>query len=180
MNPIAASPFYTMAAKSLRGEVVAFDRFRGKVVLIVNTASQCGFTPQYAGLEALHRRYADQGLVVLGFPCNQFGGQEPGEGESIAQQCQLHYGVSFPLFEKCEVKGPKALPLFQWLTSSLPGWLGRDIRWNFTKFLIDRDGTPVGRYAPVTRPERLDPKIRSLLGGLRRPLRDEQPPLSPP
>lgn len=133
--------------------------FAGKVVLVVNTASECTFTPQYAGLEALHRRLAGRGLVVLGFPCNQFGEQEPGDSAQIGAFCETNYGVSFPLFEKVEVNGPDAHPLFRWLTDSLPGFPGRRIKWNFTKFLIARDGRPLARFAPFTKPERIEAAI---------------------
>ncbi len=156
--------FHQFRAESLGGQPVDLAAYRGKVVLVVNTASQCGFTPQYAGLEALYRKYQDQGLVILGFPCNQFGGQEPGGPEQIAQTCQINYGVSFPMFAKVEVNGPHAHPVFQWLKSRLPGWFGAKVRWNFTKFLIGRDGQPIRRFAPVTRPERIESAIRAALG----------------
>jgi glutathione peroxidase len=133
-------------------------------VLVVNTASQCGFTPQYAGLETLYQQYKDQGLVILGFPCNQFGQQEPGGAEDIAQTCQINYGVSFPMFAKVDVNGKQAHPLFQWLTAKLPGWFGRRVKWNFTKFLIGRDGQPVKRFAPITKPARLEAQVRRALG----------------
>lgn len=139
------------------------SRYDGKVVLVVNTASQCGFTPQYKGLEELHRRYADKGLVVLGFPCNQFGQQEPGSADEIAQFCALNYGVTFQLFDKVEVNGPDAHPVFRWLTGHLPGLLGRRIRWNFTKFLIGRDGRPIKRFAPFIKPGKIEGRIRRAL-----------------
>jgi glutathione peroxidase len=163
MNAQSQSPFHALQAQTIRKETVCLERYAGKVVLVVNTASRCGFTPQYGALEALHKKYWDQGLVVLGFPCNQFGNQEPDSGEAIETACKLNYGVTFPIFDKCDVKGPHAHPVFQWLTSNLPGWLGEDIRWNFTKFLVDRQGNPVARYAPMTRPEKLEPVIRGLL-----------------
>ena len=155
--------FHQFCADSLGGQPVDLGAYQGKVVLVVNTASQCGFTPQYAGLEALYRKYQDQGLVILGFPCNQFGGQEPGGPEQIAQTCQINYGVSFPMFAKVEVNGPQAHPLFRWLTSRLPGWFGARVKWNFTKFLIGRDGRPLRRFAPLTRPGRIEPAIRAAL-----------------
>lgn len=155
--------FHQFRAESLGGQPVDLGAYQGKVVLVVNTASQCGFTPQYAGLEALYRKYQDQGLVILGFPCNQFGQQEPGDAQDIAQTCQIHYGVSFPMFAKVEVNGPQAHPLFRWLTSRLPGWFGARVKWNFTKFLIGRDGRPLRRFAPLTRPGRIEPAIRAAL-----------------
>jgi glutathione peroxidase len=157
------SPFYTFSAESLSGEAVALADYRDKVVLVVNTASQCGFTPQYAGLEALYQTYKEQGLVVLGFPCNQFGGQEPGDATEIAQTCQLNYGVTFPMFAKVNVNGSEAHPLFKWLVDAAPGLLGNAIKWNFTKFLINRQGDPVKRFAPITKPEALADDIQTLL-----------------
>ncbi|WP_409422611.1 glutathione peroxidase [Pseudaeromonas sp. ZJS20] len=150
---------YQFSAPSLQGEPVPLSRYRGQVVLVVNTASRCGFTPQYAGLEQLYRQYADQGLVILGFPCNQFGQQEPGDATAIREQCLLNYGVSFPMFAKLAVKGPEAHPLFGWLTGRLPGWFGREIRWNFTKFLLDRQGRPLQRFAPFTPPRKMEAAI---------------------
>lgn len=142
----------------------ALSRYRGSVLLIVNTASQCGFTPQYAGLERLHNRFAARGLVVLGFPCNQFGRQEPGSDGEIQTFCQRNYGVSFPIHTKVDVNGSGAHPLFQRLTEERPGVLGtRAIKWNFTKFLVSRDGRVVSRHAPRTEPEDLVPEIEQLL-----------------
>ena len=151
-------------ARSIAGEPIRFGDFAGRVVLIVNTASRCGFTPQYAGLQKLHENLGPRGLVVIGFPCNQFGGQEP-EGEAgIARFCQLNYGVDFLLSEKVDVNGPHAHPLFRYLTSVLPGVLGtQPIKWNFTKFLIDKAGVPVRRYAPTTSPADLADDIEALL-----------------
>lgn len=138
--------------------------YRGKVLLIVNTASKCGFTPQYAGLESLYRKYADQGFIVLGFPCNQFADQEPGDMAEIRSFCSLTYDISFPLFAKIEVNGSHAAPLYQYLKSAAPGLLGSQaIKWNFTKFLVARDGTVQGRYAPTTRPEQLEETVKELL-----------------
>jgi len=137
--------------------------FKGKVVLVVNTATQCGFTPQFEGLEKLYRTYKDQGLVVLGFPCNQFGSQEPVSNEEMAATCKINYGVSFPLFEKIEVNGENAHPLFKYLKSKLGGLFGRRIKWNFTKFLIDPTGRPVKRFSPVTKPEAIEPYIKALI-----------------
>lgn len=138
--------------------------YAGKVLLIVNTASHCGFTPQYAALEALYQRYRERGLVVLGFPCNQFGSQEPGEAEEIASFCQKNYGVSFPMFAKIDVNGNEAHPLYQYLKKAAPGLLGSEgIKWNFTKFLVDRQGEVVERYAPATAPESIARDIEKLL-----------------
>ena len=141
--------------------------YAGKVVLVVNTASQCGFTPQYAGLEALYKKYADQGLVVLGFPCNQFGKQEPGGADEIAKTCYINYGVSFPMFEKVDVNGDDEHPLFSWLKSEKSGLLGGRIKWNFTKFLIGRDGQVIERYAPTTKPEDLEKDVVAALAAPR-------------
>jgi len=158
------SDLYAFSANTLEGKPLALDAFRGKVALIVNTASACGFTPQYAELEALHKTYAAQGLVVLGFPCNQFGAQEPGDAAAIGAFCQKSYGVNFQMFDKLEVKGANAHPLFKWLTSDAPGILGTEaIKWNFTKFLVSRKGEVVKRYAPQTHPRELVPDIESLL-----------------
>ena len=155
--------FYQLTATSLDGRVISMADYAGKVVLVVNTASQCGFTPQYAGLEALYKKYADRGLVVLGFPCNQFGKQEPGGTAEISKTCYITYGVSFPMFEKVEVNGSAAHPLFCYLKDELPGVLGGRIKWNFTKFLIGRDGKPLKRFAPMTTPEKMDPAILAAL-----------------
>jgi glutathione peroxidase len=150
--------------KAAEGQAVDMAAYEGRVLLIVNTASKCGFSPQYEGLEALHRRYADQGLTVLGFPCNQFGAQEPGDAAEIANFCSLTYDVSFPVMAKIDVNGDDAHPLFQWLKAQAPGVLGtKAIKWNFTKFLVDRDGKVVGRYAPTTKPEDLVKDIEGLL-----------------
>ena len=146
------------------GTTVALAKYRGQVLLIVNTASACGFTPQFAALESLHRRYAAQGLAVLGFPCNQFGAQDPASNEEIAQFCQVNYGVSFPMMAKTEVKGAGADPLYRWLTHEKRGILGTpSIKWNFTKFLVGKDGRVLRRYAPNTRPEALARDIEAAL-----------------
>ncbi|QEH37342.1 Hydroperoxy fatty acid reductase gpx1 [Aquisphaera giovannonii] len=158
------SGFHGFHARNLRGEDVDFSRYDGKVVLAVNTASKCGFTPQYAGLEELYKKYEGDGLVILGFPCNQFGNQEPGDAQAIESTCLVNYGVSFPVFEKVDVNGPRAHPVFRWLTTELPGLLGRSIKWNFTKFLIGRDGRPIRRFAPITTPAKVEPAIREALG----------------
>ncbi|EMX8930340.1 MAG: glutathione peroxidase [Enterobacter asburiae] len=156
--------FYQLTATRLDGRLISMADYAGKVVLVVNTASQCGFTPQYAGLEALYKKYADQGLVVLGFPCNQFGKQEPGGADEISKTCHINYGVSFPMFEKLEVNGNAAHPLFRYLKNELPGVLGGRIKWNFTKFLIGRDGKPLKRFAPMTTPEKMERVIVEALG----------------
>ena len=141
------------------------ETYKGKVVIIVNTASKCGFTPQFEGLEKLYSTYKDRGLVVLGFPCNQFGGQEPGDEQQIATFCQTRFAVTFPMFAKVEVNGAQAHPLFQFLTQAKPGILNTEsIKWNFTKFLINRQGEVVGRYAPTTKPSDLLAEIEALLG----------------
>jgi len=158
------SEFHQFTARTLGGEEVSLSRYAGKLVLVVNTASKCGFTPQYGGLEKLYRKYSGNGFVILGFPCNQFGYQEPGDGSTIKSTCLVNYGVDFPMFEKIDVKGPHAHPLFDWLTTRLPGILGRNVKWNFTKFLINGDGTPLHRFAPITRPEKIDGEIRKILG----------------
>jgi glutathione peroxidase len=156
--------FYALSASRINGEAVSMNDYAGKVVLVVNTASECGFTPQYKGLQALYEKYQDQGLVILGFPCNQFGGQEPGENSEIEQVCQLNYGVSFPMFAKTDVNGPDSHEVFKYLTSALPGLMGKKIKWNFTKFLIGRDGRPIKRYAPTKTPEMLEKDILKALG----------------
>ncbi|WP_447852749.1 glutathione peroxidase [Enterobacter mori] len=155
--------FHQLTATRLDGHLVSMADYAGKVVLVVNTASQCGFTPQYAGLEALYKKYAEQGLVVLGFPCNQFGKQEPGGADEISKTCHINYGVSFPMFEKVEVNGSAAQPLFRYLTNELPGVLGGRIKWNFTKFLIGRNGEPLKRFAPMTKPEKMEAAILAAL-----------------
>ena len=149
---------------TLSGDQKTLADYAGKVVLVVNTASKCGFTPQYKGLEALWQAYKDRGLVILGFPCNQFGQQEPGDAAAISEFCELNFGVTFPLFKKVEVNGSNAHPLFVQLKKRAPGLLGsQGIKWNFTKFLIDRDGQSVKRYAPATKPEALKTAIEALL-----------------
>lgn len=152
-------------ARTIDGTEIGLDRYAGRVVLVVNTASRRGFTPHYGGLEALWRTFAPRGFVVLGFPCNQFGGQEPGSEREIAAFCHATYDVSFPLFAKVEVNGAGAHPLFVWLRRSVRGALGTTrIKWNFTKFLIDRSGRPVRRFSPATKPERLRARVEALLG----------------
>ena len=155
---------YDLSVQTATGDEQSLADYRGKVLLIVNTASRCGFTPQYAGLEALYRKYAEQGFLVLGFPCNQFAGQEPGDSEEIRSFCSLTYDVTFPLFAKVEVNGSDAAPLFRYLKNAAPGLLGsRAIKWNFTKFLVGRDGAVIARYAPTTTPEQLEEVIKVAL-----------------
>ena len=152
-----------LTVRGADGNPLSLDRWAGQVLLIVNTASKCGFTPQYEGLEALHRRFADKGFEVLAFPCNQFGAQEPGDAAAIAGFCEANYRVTFPLFAKIEVNGANAHPLYNFLKSEKSGLLGPAIKWNFTKFLIDRSGHAVERFAPTTKPQSLRDKIEALL-----------------
>ena len=162
----SAKTIYGFSAVLLDGRPVSLDKFRGRVLLIVNTASKCGFTPQYAGLEELYRTYRERGFEVLGFPCNQFGGQEPGPEAEIGAFCETHYGVSFPLFAKIDVNGPHAHPLYRFLKESKPGIFGTEkIKWNFTKFLIDRNGSVARRFGPATKPKTLAVTIEGLLDG---------------
>jgi glutathione peroxidase len=154
---------YNFTATSLAGEEVPLRRFEGRVLLIVNTASACGFTPQYKGLEALHLALAPRGFSVLGFPCNQFGGQEPGDSRQIEEFCSSNYAVTFPMFAKIDVNGGNAHPLYQYLKDAKSGLLGSSIKWNFTKFLVDRSGQAVARHAPTTKPEGLAKEIEALL-----------------
>lgn len=155
---------YDFTAETLDGAPVPLSAWRGQVMLIVNTASECGFTPQYQGLEALHRKYGDRGLVVLGFPCNQFAAQEPGDAEAIASFCSLTYDVTFPMMTKVDVNGAKAHPLYAWLKHEKRGALGTEgVKWNFTKFLVDRDGNVAGRFSPSTEPKAIEGAIEALL-----------------
>ena len=156
--------FYDFEAKNIYGRTVSMKEYEGKVIVVVNTASKCGFTPQYEGLEKLYQKYKDKGLVILGFPCNQFGKQEPGSAEEIKEFCQVNYGVSFPLFEKIKVNGRKTHPLFKFLKSALPGSIfGNKIKWNFTKFVINKKGVPVKRFAPTAKPKKMEAMIMRLL-----------------
>ena len=157
------SSIYDFTATSLTGEDVSLKRFAGQVLLIVNTASACGFTPQYKGLEKLQQAYGMRGFSILGFPCNQFGRQEPGNAAQIQQFCTSNYAVSFPMFDKIDVNGDHAHPLYQYLKSEKSGLLGPSIKWNFTKFLVDRSGRVVARHAPTTTPEALTKEIEALL-----------------
>ena len=158
------SGLYDFSANNILGKPVKLDKFKGKAMLIVNTASACGFTPQFAGLEELHKTYGGKGLVVLGFPCNQFGAQDSGSNGEIAEFCQLNYGVSFPMMEKIDVNGSTAHPLYQWLSAEAPGLLGsKAIKWNFTKFLIGKDGTVIKRYAPTDTPASMAKDVEAAL-----------------
>lgn len=154
---------YQFEAELLDGKNKSFADYEGKVLLVVNTASKCGFTPQFAGLEKLYQQYKDQGFLVLGFPCNQFGGQDPGSNDQIGSFCQKNYGVDFPMFAKVDVKGPEAHAIFRYLTNNSKGVLGNGIKWNFTKFLIGKDGKVLNRYAPTTKPEALQEDIEKAL-----------------
>lgn len=148
--------FYDLEAISLKGETIKMESYKNKTILVVNTASKCGLTPQFEGLEALYKKYKDKGLVILGFPCNQFANQEPGDEKSIEEGCLLNYGVTFPMFSKIEVNGKNAHPIYKYLKNELRGFLGGKIRWNFTKFLIDEGGSPVKRFSPATKPEEFE------------------------
>lgn len=155
---------YDFEARQINGKDISLAEFRGKVMLIVNTASKCGFTPQFGGLEDLYKRYVDKGLVVLGFPCNQFGSQDPGTEGEISEFCQVNYGVSFPMMGKVDVNGPEAHPLYKWLSAEAPGLLGsKAIKWNFTKFLVGKDGKVVKRYAPLDKPASLASDVEDAL-----------------
>ena len=157
-----STQFYNLKATSLQEKEIGMDQYKDKVVLVVNTASKGGFTPQYEGLEKLYEEYKDKGLEILGFPCNQFANQEPG-GKDEIDACLLNYGVGFQMFDKVDVNGKDAHPIFKYLKKELPGTLGGRIKWNFTKFLIDKDGNPVKRFAPATKPEKLEKDIQALL-----------------
>lgn len=139
------------------------SEYKGKTIVVVNTASKCGFTPQYKGLEELYQKYKDQGLVILGFPCNQFGKQEPGKAQEIQEFCEINYGVTFPIFDKVDVNGSNTHPIFKYLKSNLGGFLGSSIKWNFTKFVIDKNGKPIKRFGPTTKPEDMESFVVSLL-----------------
>lgn len=155
--------FYQFSAKSLQGKDISMEAYKGKVILVVNTASKCGLTPQYEGLEKLHQDFKDKGLVILGFPCNQFGNQEPGTDKEISEGCLINYGVSFQMFSKIDVNGDNAHPIYKYLKNKLPGFPWKKIKWNFTKFLIDKSGKPVKRFAPTTVPDKLVKDIGLLL-----------------
>lgn len=156
--------FYDFEAKTISGKTGSMRAYEGKTVIVVNTASKCGLTPQYEGLEVLYKKHKEKGLVMLGFPCNQFGSQEPGEAEQIIEFCQLNYGVSFQMFDKIKVNGKEAHPLFMYLKKELGGGLlGSKIKWNFTKFLIDKNGNPIKRFSPTTEPEKMESAIINVL-----------------
>ncbi|MFT4666371.1 MAG: glutathione peroxidase [Polaribacter sp.] len=155
--------FYQFDAKSLQGKKISMDAYKGKTVLVVNTASQCALTPQYEGLEELYKKYSDDGLVILGFPCDQFGNQEPGDEKSIAEGCLLNYGVTFPMFSKIDVNGEEAHPMYKYLKKELGSILGNKIKWNFTKFLIDPDGKPLKRFAPTASPRKIERYLKKVL-----------------
>lgn len=154
---------YQFSARSLNGKEISMETYKGKTVLIVNTASKCGLTPQYEGLEELYRKYKDRNFVILGFPCNQFANQEPGNDSQISEGCLVNYGVSFPMFSKIDVNGSNAHPLYRFLKHKLTGVLGGWIKWNFTKFLIDSEGRPVKRFSPVTKPADIERYLQKIL-----------------
>lgn len=158
-----SSQFYRLSATSLQGKNINMSDYKGKVVLIINTASQCGFTPQLKGLELLNQKYKEKGLVIAGFPCNQFGNQEPGDEKTIEEGCVLNYGVTFPMFSKVDVNGKNAHPIYIYLKKELGGLFGSRIKWNFTKFLINSEGQPVKRFSPLTKPEKIEKHIQKLL-----------------
>ncbi len=155
--------FYDFKAKSLQGKEIGMESYKGKTVLVVNTASKCGLTPQFEGLEKLYQKYKDKDFVILGFPCNQFANQEPGDEKSISEGCLINYGVTFPMFSKIDVNGPNAHPLYSYLKNELKGTFGNKIKWNFTKFLIDSNGKPLKRFAPITKPENIDRYLAPIL-----------------
>jgi glutathione peroxidase len=164
MTAQISQSIYDLSAIAINGEPISFSNYKDKILLIVNTASQCGFTPQYKGLEELYQKYSSQGLVILGFPCNQFGQQEPGNAQEIKNFCETRFKVTFPLFEKIDVNGENAHPLYQFLSKSAPGIFGTEgIKWNFTKFLVDRQGNVVKRFPSTTKPQDLDKEIQGLL-----------------
>lgn len=160
---IMEQQFYQLKATSLQNKEVSMDEYKGKVVLVVNTASKCGLTPQYEGLEELYKTYKDKGLVILGFPCNQFRNQEPGDDKSISEGCLMNYGVTFPMFKKVDVNGDNAHPIFKYLRSELKGLFGNNVKWNFTKFVIGADGKPLKRFSPTTKPEKMEKFIKKAL-----------------
>lgn len=164
MNASSKTLNFDVQAQTLEGETISLNQFKGQTLLIVNTASKCGFTPQYEGLQKLYETYKDSGLTVLGFPCNQFLSQEPSDSEGIASFCQTRFGVSFPLFKKIEVNGPNTHPLYEQLKKLAPGFLGsKNIKWNFTKFLVNKEGEVLERFSPNTDPKDIEPKIQAIL-----------------
>lgn len=159
-----STSIYDFSANRLNGKIEELSQYRGKTIVVVNTASKCGLAPQYEGLENLYKKYKDKGLVILGFPCNQFGNQEKGTSDDIQEFCQINYGVSFPMFEKIEVNGRNAHPIYQYLKKELSGGLlGSAIKWNFTKFVINKNGKPVKRFAPIAKPEKMEAYIKGIL-----------------
>lgn len=159
-----STTIYDFSADRLNGETEELNLYKGKTIIVVNTASKCGLAPQYEGLENLYKKYKDRGLVILGFPCNQFGNQEKGNSDDIQEYCQINYGVSFPMFEKIEVNGSNAHPLYKYLKKELSGGLlGSAIKWNFTKFVINKNGKPVKRFAPIAKPEKMEAYIQEIL-----------------
>ena len=155
--------FYNLQANNISGEVVNMDEYKDKLVLVVNTASKCGLTPQFEGLQKLHDEFKGEGLEILGFPCNQFASQDPGSNDDIASFCVKNYGVDFTMFEKVDVNGDEAHPIFKYLKDELPGTLGKKVKWNFTKFLVGKDGQPVKRFAPTTKPKDIEKYIKKAL-----------------
>ncbi len=155
--------FYSFKAKNLQSKEVGMDMFEGKMILVVNTASKCGFTPQFEGLEKLYQKYKEKDFVILGFPCNQFANQEPGDEKSISEGCLLNYGVTFPMFAKIDVNGGHAHEIYKYLKKELSGTFGSRVKWNFTKFLIDRNGKPIKRFSPQTKPEKIDKYLEKLI-----------------
>lgn len=157
------TPFYNFKARSIQGKEVQMSTYKGKTILVVNTASKCGFTPQFEGLENMYRKYKDKDFVILGFPCNQFANQEPGDEKSIAEGCMINYGVSFPMFAKIEVNGDNAHEIYKYLKNELKGLFGSSIKWNFTKFLIDKNGKPLKRFPPAAKPEKIEKYLAKIL-----------------
>ena len=155
--------FYGFKANSLQGKEIGMDSYKGKTILIVNTASKCGLTPQFEGLEKLYQKYKERDFVILGFPCNQFANQEPGDEKSIQEGCLLNYGVTFPMFAKIDVNGENAHEIYKFLKKELKGFFGSKIKWNFTKFLLDKNGKPVKRFSPYTKPEKIDQYLKKML-----------------
>lgn len=155
--------FFDLSAKNIQGKEISMQEYKGKIILVVNTASKCGFTPQLEGLEKIYKKFSDKNFVILGFPCNQFGNQEPGDEKSISEGCLINYGVTFPMFSKVDVNGENAHPIFKFLKNQQNGILGNKIKWNFTKFLINENGEPVKRFAPITKPENIETYIDKLI-----------------
>lgn len=162
-NTTMDTAFYQFTAVNLYGDTISMNDYKGKIILVVNTASKCGFTPQFEGLEKLYKKYKDQGFIILGFPCNQFANQEPGDEKAIGEFCTLNYGVTFPMFSKIDVNGKNTHPIYKYLKNELGGFLGSKIKWNFTKFLIGTNGKPIKRFAPTTKPEEIDIFIAQML-----------------